>query len=128
MDVDRAGLAIPRVRRNDERHRNAREPLPEHQLGEELIRVNEYFTLLLLKQLLRAFAQAFFHRKHGAAFRWLSRFLSAHPKTNVWLRAPVCFSIKETMELSPALSPECPREAVMPPLKSKRPLGSKRNV
>src|SRR5713226_1460 len=98
------------------------------QMGNRLIGVDVNLLLLFLEQLFSAPGQFFFYRKHSVAFPCSPRFLSAQPKTDVCARTLVRLSIKETIALSPVLSPEWPREAVIPPLKSKRPLGSKRNV
>src|SRR5712692_9569500 len=128
MNMNCAGLAGPGVGRNDERHHDRCQPLADHQLSEQLIGVDVNLLLLFLEQLFSAPGQFFFYRKHSVAFPCSPRFLSAQPKTDVCARTLVRLSIKETIALSPVLSPEWPREAVIPPLKSKRPLGSKRNV
>ncbi len=43
-----------------------------------------------------------------------------HPKTGVWVRRADPVFKKETMASRPALSPECPRDAVIPPLNWRR--------
>src|SRR5581483_11410236 len=50
-----------------------------------------------------------------------------HPNTDVDLTAGRALT-NETMALSPALSPSCPREPVIPPLKMRLPSRSKTNV
>src|SRR6516165_10931163 len=49
---------------------------------------------------------------------------NAHPNTGVRLSSAVPLVTKETIEERPALSPACPREVVMPPLKRSFPPAS----
>src|SRR5438067_12477163 len=143
MNMNRAGLPRPSVRRNDQRDHNRGEPLANHQSGKQLICVATNFVLLSREQFLGSLVAlimnaqprsrsrdldrkcVFYYFKHGPCFL---RSVSEQPKTNVFAKRLVPLLIRDTSELSPALSPACPRDAVMPPLQSRWPFRSKSKV
>src|ERR1700674_205833 len=134
VKVDLAGRPGPGRGRDEERDENSKDPLKEHQLRKQAVGVPMDLLPMLviellgpLRRIVRAVgAQAY--RKHTELGPVSARLARAQPKTSVRVRGGSWLFTSEMMALSPALSPACPREPVMPPLKSSLPSLANKSV
>src|SRR6185295_509965 len=130
-----SGVAGPRPRRNPDCRGDACQPLHEHQRGEHAVGSRVDLMLVLLSQLVRQLARGSVEdeilgggRHHGRLPCEIESVTMGQPKTGVvWHSAEPSVS-SETRASCPALSPSCPRAAVMPPEKSRWPAASYMSV
>src|ERR1043166_9374887 len=133
MNFDLAGLSAPRPRCNQKGSSDGSEPLHDHQPFEKAVRPQIYFIAMLREELGRArgrrrTGEVCFHFRlvHGRA-RPL-RFASVQPKTKLCFGWAAPLRTREIIACSPALSPACPRDSVMPPLNNKCPSAANKSV
>src|SRR5438874_10739420 len=70
----------------------------------------------------------FSYSSHPGLSPSCERLARAQPNTDVAVRAGVWPLTSDSIERTPVLSPACPRNSVMPPLKRRRPSRSNRSV
>ena len=134
MDVDLARLPFPAPGGDEKSHEDRGNPLEEHQPAKQPVRVPNNLLPMLLKEFLGALdgivdaTGAKAHFKHSTGGFVSERFAREQPKTRVRIRAGVSRLTSATSARSPALSPACTLEAVIPPLKSWRPSTSSKRV
>src|SRR5215468_9887740 len=127
VNVHLAIRSRPGARRDYHCRNDAGEPLEQHQPCEHPVGALVNRPLTLLKQTLRAFLGRLFHDLfqvlliHNLSPLDDFGVCRAHPNTGVRFCCAAPSLTNEIMEERPALSPGCPREAVMPPLKSSFP-------
>src|SRR5678815_4928743 len=115
MQVCLTGSADPGSRRDQICSDYPTDPLQSHQNRKHMVRAFTDVILMSIEKLFGASESGFhfFGTRHSELGS-----NKGHPKTLVTLVSGISRLMIDTIALLPALSPECPREGVIPPVKT----------